>query len=212
MTTAQVVWLLIGLILIAAVIYVAVRFGMQSTGLRNRFGPEYDRVLADAGSRQAGEAELRRRQKAHSALNLRPLTDDQRARYRDRWLAVQQQFVQDPVAAVQQADRTVAGLITDLGYPEGKFTDRLAHLSVEHSPVLGDYREARGISERTADGSATTEQLRQALVQYRTLLSHLLGEDLGQDTPHDQVRADATPPQAVAPAEPDVRNDSRSVG
>lgn len=212
MTTAQVVWLVIGLALVAAVVFVTIRFGMQSTGLRRRFGDEYDRVVTEAGSRKAGEAELRRRQQAHADLNVRALTEEQRARYRDQWIGVQQQFVADPIAAVQQADRAVAAVITERGYPEGEFNDRLAQLSVEHSPVLGHYRDARAVTDRAADGSATTEQLRQGLVQYRALLSHLIGEDLGTDTPHDTARADANPSPTVAPASSDVRNDPRSVG
>jgi hypothetical protein len=56
------------------------------------------------------------------------------------------------------------------------YEQRLADLSVQHAARLDDYRAAHEISDRAAAGTASTEDLRQAMVHYRSLFEELLGD------------------------------------
>jgi len=197
-----VVWIVIAVVVVAAILFGAYRMFGGGGDLRGRFGDEYDRLVAEKGDKSAAEAELRQRLKNHDALTLTDVTDEDRARYRDGWIAVQKQFVDDPVAAVRNADQLVSVFATERGYPETDFDGRVAQLSVEHSRVLGHYRDAHAVSVDSDAGGATTEDLRQALVHYRELFAGLTGADL---TGGNGVSA--APMQAVAPAASEHRSD-----
>jgi hypothetical protein len=174
-SATDVIVIVIVVVVVAVLAALAVRT-MQRRKLRERFGDEYQRVVDEKGGRSAAEAELRRREKQHASLELRDLSDADRARFRDGWVAVQTLFVDDPVSAVRDGDRLVTELVAARGYPVSDYEDRLAQLSVEHANVLNHYRDAHEISTRNDAGKATTEELRQALVHYRELFADLLGE------------------------------------
>jgi hypothetical protein len=146
----------------------------QSALLRDHFGPEYDRVLAQHKNRADAEKELSLRHKRVEKLNIQPLTAEQCARFGSAWTELQQRFVDDPSAAVSEADRLVKEVMGARGYPMGDFEQRVADLSVEHAGVLNHYRAARGIAASSAKGEASTEDLRQAMVHYRALFTDLL--------------------------------------
>jgi len=173
-STTDVIGIVIAAVVVAAFAFVALR-GMQHRRLRERFGEEYEQVARSKG-RSAAESELRDRQRRHDRLDLHDLTDEQQGRYRKDWLVIQQHFVDDPVAAVRDSDLLVNALVSDRGYPASNYEDRLSHLSVEYANVLNHYRDAHEISVRSGSGAATTEQLRQAMVNYRELIGALLGE------------------------------------
>lgn len=166
--------LIIVVLVVIAAVFVGVQAGRRKK-LQSTFGPEYDRVVADTGNRTEAEKELREREKRHADLELKDLTPDSQARYSAAWEEVQIEFIDNPSAAVGKADELVTSLIADRGYPTGEYDDRLADLSVEHASTLEHYRDAHAISERSRDGSASTEDLRQALVHYRVLFAELLG-------------------------------------
>jgi hypothetical protein len=174
-SATDVIVIVIVVVVVAVLAALAVRT-MQRRKLRERFGDEYQRVVDEKGGRSAAEAELRRREKAHATLELRDLSDADRVRFRDGWVAVQTLFVDDPVSAVRDGDRLVTELVAARGYPVSDYEDRLAQLSVEHAKVLNHYRDAHEISTRNDAGKATTEELRQALVHDRELFADLLGE------------------------------------
>jgi hypothetical protein len=184
------------LIIVILVVIAAVAWGVQASRrkkLQSTFGPEYDRVVADTGSRADGEKELREREKRHAELELKPLSEESRARYAADWEEVQIQFVDVPEQAVTTADELVTRLIAERGYPTGDYDDQLANLSVEHAQTLGHYRDAHEISLRSQKGEASTEDLRQALVHYRALFADLLGTDpLKTDTTTGTPTADNT--------------------
>jgi hypothetical protein len=168
------------LIVVALLVLAAIVFGVQAARrrrLRQTFGPEYDRVVADAGNRTEAEKELLERTKRHAQLELKPLSPESRTRYSAAWEEVQIRFVDDPKEAVATADELVTRLIAERGYPTGDYDERLADLSVEHASTLEHYRSAHDISTRSSDGQAETEDLRQALVHYRALFADLLGEN-----------------------------------
>jgi hypothetical protein len=196
--TTDVIGIVIAVVVLAAFAFVAWR-GMQRRRLRDRFGDEYERVVAAKG-RPGADSELRDRERRHARLDLHELTDAQRAHYRDGWLAVQERFVDDPVAAVRDGDRLVNELVSDRGYPASDYEDRLADLSVEHANVLNHYRDAHEISVRNEAGTATTEQLRQSLVHYRELFTALLGEQPARQSTSTANAGPTAPATGGAPA------------
>jgi hypothetical protein len=167
-----VVVIVLGVIALAAVGWLL----MRRRELQQRFGPEYDRVVEESDNRLAAEKELRERESRHAELELRELDPEARARYTERWKEIQARFVDAPENAVGAADEFVTELIAERGYPTDDYDERVSQLSVEHARVLGDYREAHDISLRNQRGEATTEQLRLAVLHYRSLVSDLLGD------------------------------------
>lgn len=147
---------------------------LQSQRLRMRFGEEYDHAVRAHQSRAEAERELRAREERHRKLNLRPLAPEARERYRAEWTAIQERFVDDPRAAAGEADRLIASIMRDQGYPDEGHDQRLADLSVGRRRAVGHYRQARDIGSRTAAGGASTEDLRQALMHYRAVFDDLL--------------------------------------
>ncbi len=209
MSATDVIVIVIVVVVVAVLAALAVRT-MQRRKLRERFGDEYQRVVDEKGGRSAAEAELRRREKHHATLELRDLSDADRVRFRDGWVAVQTLFVDDPVSAVRDGDRLVTELVSARGYPVSDYEDRLAQLSVEHANVLNHYRDAHEISTRNDAGKATTEELRQALVHYRELFADLLGErPVGETSPaataerSESVAGTPVAPVAEAPVTAD---------
>jgi hypothetical protein len=106
----------------------------------------------------------------------RPLTEAAQARYAEQWESIQEQFVDAPADAVSGAQLLVAAVMTERGYPVEEDAQVLADLSVEHPGTLDRYRAAEEISHRATAGTASTEDLRQAMNHYRALFSDLLGE------------------------------------
>ena len=151
--------------------------------LREGFGPEYDREVNRVGRRKA-ERELEQRAKRVEQLNIAPLSSQQAVAYQRDWERVQSRFVDDPTGAIADADDLVGQVMQARGYPMGDFDQRIADVSVDHAGVASNYRVAHAIAERNRQGEATTEDLRQAMVHYRSLFQDLL-----------EVRAPAAEPR-----------------
>jgi hypothetical protein len=172
------------LLIVAVVVIVAVIAALawmtqqrrRRTHLRERFGPEYDRTINAVGTAGKAEALLAEREKRVAHYHIRALTPEERARFADAWTRVQAKFVDDPSAAVTEADRVLNDLMSTRGYPMADFDRRAEDLTVEHGNVVHHYRAAREIAMRHASNAASTEELRQALVHYRALFGDLLGE------------------------------------
>jgi hypothetical protein len=165
--------------------------------LRERFGPEYDRAVTERGSRREAEAELAERERHVRDLDIRPLSPSARNQYQSEWTAVQEQFVDAPQAAVTGAQTLVSAVMEDRGYPTQPYDQTLADLSVEHASTLDHFRAAHDISQNAAAGTATTEDLRQAMIHYRALFAELLGEPTSNlDGRAGQDGAPATEPGA----------------
>jgi hypothetical protein len=153
----------IAIIIIVIVVVVAVAAGVAYNArrrrLRQRFGPEYDRLVEQGTSRRQAEAELTARERRVRDLDIRPLSADAQARYSGEWAAVQERFVDAPQDAVTAAQRLVMTVMNERGYPTEGTDQVLADLSVEHARVLDHYRAAYEISQRAADGAASTEDV-----------------------------------------------------
>jgi FtsZ-interacting cell division protein ZipA len=170
-------------ILVAAVWWYSMR--QRSAKLQEKFGPEYERTVAEKGDTRKAEDELTDRQKRVSKLEIKPLAADERRRFNDEWRAVQARFVDDPSAAVRDADTLVGRVMEARGYPVGDFEQRAADVSVDHPTVLEHYRAAHAVALRHAQGQASTEDLRQAMVNYRSLFDELLEEQQTVETRPD---------------------------
>jgi hypothetical protein len=175
MTVGAIVAVIVVVIIVAAIL-VAVSAANRRRRLRERFGPEYDRAVTEHGSRREAESELAGRERHVRDLDLRPLSPAAQSQYTSEWTAVQEQFVDAPQAAVTGAQTLVSAVMKDRGYPTQPYDQTLADLSVEHAATLDHFRAAHDISQNAAAGSATTEDLRQAMIHYRALFAELLEE------------------------------------
>ena len=91
---------------IAAVTWYLVR-KKRTEGLQQRFGPEYERAMSRTGDRKDAESELEARRDRVAQLNIHPLDPAQKGRFTSRWREVQGRFVDDPTAALVEAERLV---------------------------------------------------------------------------------------------------------
>jgi hypothetical protein len=144
--------------------------------LRAQFGAEYDRAVKEDGSRRHAEAGLKERTERVEGLNIQPLAPGDRARFVESWRRVQARFVDGPGGAVTEADQLLRDVMSTRGYPVSDFEQRAADISVDHPLVMENYRTAHAIAVRQSQGQANTEDLRQAMIHYRTLFEDLLGE------------------------------------
>lgn len=176
MSTGTTIGVIVVVLVVLAVAAVLLRVALQRKRLRSKFGPEYERVVERSDNRMAAERELVNREREHSKLELRPLSPVSRESYARNWTRVQEQFVDAPTTAVGQADRLVTDLMAERGYPTGGYERQASMLSVDHARTLDHYREAHAITERQDRGEASTEDLRVAMVHYRSLFEDLLGD------------------------------------
>jgi hypothetical protein len=193
MSTGIVIAIVVVVLVVAAVGGMAV---MRRRRLQQRFGPEYDRLVGERDSKLKAETELTGRERRVRDLDIQPLTDSARASYADHWAGIQEQFVDTPVDAVTAAQVLVVAVMSERGYPAEHHDQIMADLSVEHAGTLDHYRAAEQISASAAGGTASTEDLRLAMIHYRALFRDLLGDpaDAGGTEPAQVIVADDTAP------------------
>jgi hypothetical protein len=201
--------LLVSIIVIAVVVLALAWLLMRqrrSARLRKQFGPEYERAINQAGSRQAAEAELEDRRLRRQKLEIVVLDSGARVRYLEQWRLVQAQFVDSPPEATRAADRLINEVMRERGYPVEDFEQRAADVSVDHPQVVDDYRAAHTVAEANERSEATTEDLRQALVHYRSLFEDLLEVDEPGEAPVEREQAETTEGRpSAAPTPPPER-------
>ena len=165
------VWVLIAIAVVALLAVVVWQaLARRRTGrLQQQFGPEYDRTLGKTDSKRDAEAELQAREERRQQLEIRPLSQAARDRYLESWQSVQAQFVDDPHSAVASADSLIQSVMAERGYPVEDFEQRAADISVDHPQVVENYRHGHRLAQASADGSDSTEDLRQAMRHYRAL-------------------------------------------
>jgi len=167
--------LLLVLIVVVIAVGVLVLLGRRrSAALREKFGSEYRRDVGEFGDERKAQAELAAREKRVRSLNIRALTLEEQARFADSWKRAQARFVDEPSQAAADADILVKKLMETRGYPVGDFDHRAADISGDHADVVTNYRVAREIAMRNNASKATTEDIRQAMVHYRSLFEELL--------------------------------------
>jgi hypothetical protein len=170
-------------IAVAVVVIVAASIGIwlfirkrRTEKLRTQFGgAEYTRAVKEGGSQRKAEAALDGRTARVEGLHIRPLSPSDRARFVESWTKVQARFVDGPGSAVTDADQLLGDVMSVRGYPVSDFEQRAADISVDHPLVLENYRAAHQSALRQTRGRASTEDLRQAMIHYRTLFEELVG-------------------------------------
>ena len=170
-TLIPVIIVVAALIVIAAVLITRQR---KSKHLKEQFGPEYDRAVDQHGNARNAEVILLEREKRVEKFSLRPLTPSDRERYAEEWAAIQRRFVDDPASAVNQADTLVNTVLAARGYPIGEAEQRAADISVNYPSLVQNYRSARGVMLRHSQSQASAEDLRLAMVNFRSLFGELL--------------------------------------
>jgi hypothetical protein len=178
MSTGAIIGIIIAVIVVVAVVFVA-SAEMRRAKLRRQFGPEYDRLVQKLGSRRKADAELAERQRRVRALNIRELSPEQQASYSGDWTAVQERFVDTPAEAVGAAHTLIWNVMRDRGYPAEDRTTSMDALSIHHGRSMEGYREVQGLQTE----SASTEQLREAMIRYRALFEDLTGLRNGHSAP-----------------------------
>jgi hypothetical protein len=186
------IWILIAVIVIAVLAAAGMAAARQrrTAALRARFGPEYDQAVREQGDKRAAEAELLGRQHEREKLDIRPLAEPDRVVFAAEWSDVQESFVDRPSDAVVAADMLVTRVMEARGYPMGDFEAQASLVSVDHPGVVANYRSAHDLCEQARAGKAGTEDLREALLRYRSLFSELLepggdAPDVSKDTVDD---------------------------
>ncbi|MET7422657.1 hypothetical protein [Dactylosporangium sp. NPDC005555] len=182
-STAALFAVIVLVLIVIAVVATAVGRHRRTAALQQRFGPEYDRAVGEQPNRRAAERDLQQRERRHADLQLKELDPQQRQRYSEQWERMQAHFVEEPEAATREADELVTKVMHERGYPTGDFDEQVQDLSVDHAETLGHYRDAHEINKVNERGQASTEQLRQALMHYRSLFADLLGDSSGGGRP-----------------------------
>ncbi|MET0699153.1 MAG: hypothetical protein ABWY93_05765 [Mycobacterium sp.] len=181
-------WILIAVLAVIAVAATIVAARNTSSrkrteGLKERFGPEYERVVGDTDDQRAAESELVAREKNRQKLDIVPLPVEAATRYADKWRDVQTAFIDSPAGAVIDADRLVNDVMRERGYPIDDFDQRAADISVDHPKIVESYRAAHNIYLSQEHGDIGTEDQREAFVHYRALFEKLLETE--NDTPKE---------------------------
>jgi hypothetical protein len=162
-------------VILAVLAWFLVRRRRRTTAeLRQRFGSEYDRAVREHGSERKAEAKLADREERVEKLKLRDLDPMERERFSKQWESVQSRFVDSPKGAVAEADDLVSSLMKTRGYPVSDFDQRAADISVDHPRVVENYRSGHEIALRVGKNGATTEDLRTAMIHYRSLFVELV--------------------------------------
>jgi hypothetical protein len=175
MTPIQIAVLLIVVIAIVAVAVLVV-LRRRSAKLRARFGPEYDRAVAETGNRFKAEARLESVEKRVRNYSLTTISAVDRDRFQQSWRKIQATFVDDPGRALSEADLLLGTVMLARGYPPSDFENRTAEISVDHATVVEHYRAGHDIAVRHSQRLATTEDLRKGMLHYRALFDELMGE------------------------------------
>ena len=174
-------WLVVALVVIAlAAVGAYVMEKQRSAALKQRFGPEYERALAEHGDRRAAEAQLRHRLKRRREVDVTDVSPAARERYETRWRLVQAGFVDDPANSVVEAEALVEQLMNERGYTptagadhdadDDGVDDRYEVVAVDHPQLVEHHRAAQGVAP-----TAPVDDLRAAFLHHRALFQVLLG-------------------------------------
>ena len=175
LTDPKLIALVVAVVLLIAVIaWLYLRKRRTTTAnLRRRFGTEYERVALEHGSERKAEAKLADREKRVESFKLRDLDPIERERFSKQWVTLQSRFVDSPKGAVAEADDLVSSLMKTRGYPVSDFDQRADDISVDHPRVVENYRLAHALALRIGKDQASTEDLRTAMIHYRSLFDEL---------------------------------------
>lgn len=177
-TTYIIVAVVLAVVILGAVFWPIIARRKRSERLKGQFGPEYDHTVQVFRDEKKAQTELEIRQKHVNALDIRPLTVIEHKRYLADWAAVQSRFVDEPGQAIIDADGLIQDVMQLRAYPVSDFDQRAADVSVSYPTLVSNYRAAQAIALKNVDHQADTEELRQAMIYYRSLFDELLVTDV----------------------------------
>ena len=181
MSTETVIAIVVVALIVLAVVAWVYSQRRRSEDLQERFGPEYDRAVDQYGTKSNAEAVLEARQQRVENVRVRPISPDDRQRLEQSWHGVEARFVDDPPGAVVAADDLIADVMRVRGYPEADFEQRVGDLSATFPSLTNDYRTGHEVALSSRRGEASTEDLRRAMVSYKTIFEKLLGAHEGTE-------------------------------
>ena len=111
---------------------------------------------------------------------------------------MQERFVDQPAQAATAADTLITRVMEARGYPMKDFDAQAELVSVDHPDTVENYRFAHAVRQRSQTQQASTEDLREALLRYRSLFDELLRPEATAQQP--------PPPARRQPASSDSAN------
>jgi len=189
-------WALI-VVIVIVVVALAVLFASRrrTTSLQKRYGPEYDRAVESATGRRDAESQLQDRTQRRDQLDIRPLPEAVRLRYADEWRGVQERFVDQPSDALSAGESLLTRVMQEQGYPVSDFDEQADLISVDHPDVVENYRVAHDLQQRNKVHQVSTEDLREALLRYRSLFDLLLRSEVASPALGGAASATSRPSQ-----------------
>jgi hypothetical protein len=176
-TTYVIIAVVLVVVIVGAILAPIFARRKRSARFQDQYGPEYDRTVKTTGNEKKAQTELNDRQKHVKTLNIRPLSESERARFVADWTAVQAKFVDQPGQATIEADHLIMEVMQLRNYPVSDFEQRAADISVKYPALVSNYRAAREIAIKNEQHHAGTEDLRRAMIHYRSLFDELLKAD-----------------------------------
>jgi hypothetical protein len=174
MDTTTIVIVIVVLVIIGIILGLVFSGRKRTERLQNQFGTEYDHTVETLGDDKKAQVELEKRQKHVDLLDIRSLSSVEHDRYQADWALVQNKFVDEPGQAIMDADQLITEVMKLRNYPIADFDQRAADISVKYPALVSNYRAARVIAIKNMDNSADTEELRNAMIHYRSLFDELL--------------------------------------
>src|ERR1700757_914543 len=169
------IWVVIAIAVVVVVALVVMGARQRRTAmLRDHFGPEYDRTVENREDRRAAESELLARQRQRAQFEVQPLPEATRLSFAEEWRELQERFVDQPAQAAGAADTLITRVMEARGYPMNAFDTQADLVSVDHPDTVENYRFAHAVQQRAQTRQASTEDLREALLRYRSLFDELL--------------------------------------
>jgi hypothetical protein len=169
------------LLVVVGLIGMAMARQRRTRRLQDQFGPEYERTLKKMGDKREAESDLEERLAHVNTLNIRPLTAEETNRYALQWQDVQREFVDEPLLSLQKGDRLIREVMKARGYPVEDFEQRVADISVHYPELVANYRGMHQIAIKDAPESASTEEIRKAMIHGRALFESLISHDSNQE-------------------------------
>jgi hypothetical protein len=176
-TTYTIIAVVLVLVIMGAILGPIFARRQRSKRLQDQFGSEYDHTVQAMGGEKKAHTELEERKKHVESLDIHPLSGGERQRYLADWAAVQSKFVDEPGQAIVEADRLIMEVMQMRAYPVSDFEQRAADISVTYPALVSNYRAARVIALKNEQHQADTEELRQAMIYYRSLFEELLAPE-----------------------------------
>ena len=191
MDTTNIVTIVLAVIvafIIGGLIGMAFNRRQRTKRLQDKFGPEYEHTLNELGDKRQAERELEARLDHVKNLDIRPLSSEEVDRFTNEWRATQAEFVDEPLIALQKADRIIREVMKAKGYPVEDFEQRVADISVDYPELVTDYRGLHLIAVKEEDEDVSTEEMRKAMVHGRALFENLVNQQATVEEEHEKER------------------------